>query len=349
MAIAFRQINRVPSRVLDLRIALVLVLIDFAIGVVGFMWLEAYSFREALYMSVITISTVGFTEVQPLGPAGQIFVSIYIVVNFAVVAYVLAVFGYYVTQGELFKQWHLNSIKQQIDKLSGHVVLCGYGRYGLEIVQHLREQKLPFVIVEKSDTRIQKMQESEENILYVQGDATQEEVLTAAGLDRARSLICSFADDAECIFTVLTARQMEPKINIVSRVDNLKSEGKLKLAGANHVIRPEQVGGYYMATLTTKPGAIEFFGFLTSDKDNNINFEEISYQAIPERMRHCSLRELQLRSLTGVNVIGYRMANGRYRVNPGPDTVLRPGDSFIVLGNTNHLGKLRAILRQPKW
>ena len=338
------QVRSIPTDILNPRIAGVLLLIHVLIGITGFHFLEDYNLREALYMTFITISTVGFTEVKPLGAAGQYFASAYIFLNFAIVAYVLAVFGYYFTEGELFKRLHMNTIRRQIDSMEGHVIICGYGRYGIEIGNQLKIQGLPFLVIEKSPIRIQQLQRADESVPYLHADATEEEVLRQARIFNAKSLICTYNDDADCIFTVLTARQLCATVTIISRVSQTRTEGKLKLAGADHVIRPEQVGGYHMAMLTSKPGAIEFFGCLTRDVGNDISFEEIMYDELPKTMRGKSLEDLELWAKSGVNVVGYRTPSGNLQVNPPRSLVLQPGDSFIVLGDTKHLGLLHRII-----
>ncbi len=227
---------------------LVLILIS---GILGFKLIENYSWSDALYMTIITVSTVGYTEVKPLSEAGKTFTSIFIILNVGVFAYILSVFSYFVIEGEIFKKMHLNLIGTHIKKLSNHVILCGYGRYGKEAATHFQKHGIPFVVIEKNSEKITLIQESNDKILYLQEDATQDESLLEAGIAKAGTLITALSEDSDNVFTVLTARQLNPGIDIISVAKDPKSEKKLLLAGANHVVMPEQIGGFYMATLVT--------------------------------------------------------------------------------------------------
>lgn len=343
----FRRFNiyQVPSSFLSLRVALILLIAELLISQFGFMILESYSFAEAFYMTIITISTVGFTEVQPLSTAGRIFTSGLILTNIGIFAYVLSVFTFYVIQGEIFKSMHLNLISSSIDKLSGHVILCGYGKYGREIALHFHKHDVPFVVIENDPQKIEEMQKSEDRILYLEEDATHDEVMVKAGIARANAMISSLPDDSDNVFAVLTARQLNPKLTIISRSKDFRSQKKLLMAGANHVVMPEQIGGFYMATLFSKPGAVEFFSYITNEYQSDIGFEEITYADLPVDCQGKSLRELHIRKETGSNIIGYKAPDGHYEVNPSPDTTLQEGSSFIVLGNSRQLNRLKDYLR----
>ncbi|MCB0558234.1 MAG: potassium channel protein [Lewinellaceae bacterium] len=338
------NIYTVPSSFLSIRVAIALALTEFLIGVGGYMAIEGYGLINALYMTVITISTVGFSEIQPLSPLGRIFTSVLITANIGIFAYVLAAFSYYVIQGEIFKNMHLNLINSSIDKLENHIILCGFGRYGREIALHFEKHKLPFVVLDLDPARIEQLQKSEEKTLYLEEDATHDEALIKAGIKRARALISALPDDSDNVFVVLTARQISPKLNIISRAKDPRSQKKLFMAGADHVVMPEQIGGFYMATLVSKPGAVEFFSFITSEYRSDIGFEEVTFDHLPPECRGRSLSQLNIRESTGANIIGYKAPDGHYEVNPAPTTVLGPGSSYIVLGSDQQLKQLRYYL-----
>lgn len=329
----------------NLRTAGIFLVGDLVMGVLGFTIIEGYSFVDALYMVVITISTVGYTEVQPLSEAGKIFSAIYILFNGGLIAYILAVFSYQVIQGEIFKKMYSKSIEKQIKQLKNHVIICGYGRYGKEVSAHFKNHGIDYLIIDHDPLTIENIKNDEEHILFIEGDATHDEALLAANIQEARALISALPDDAENVFTVLTARQMNPKINIISRAINPKSREKIKLAGADHVIMPDQIGGFYMATLVTKPDAVEFFSFITNKQMGDIGFEEIAYESAPSKCKDVSIKDLTIRQTTGANIIGYKDVNGVYHVNPKPDVTLTPGSSFIILGNQQQLDALRNYLK----
>ena len=254
---------------------------------------------EAFYMVIITISTVGYTEVRPLSDTGHLFASILIILNIGIFAYLLAVFSYYMTSGELFKKIHLSLIGKKISQLENHVIICGYGRYGQEVGQHFLLQNIPFVVVEKSKMVIESIQQSKQKILYIHEDATKDEVLQEAGIDNARALIAALPDDSENLFIVLSARQLSDRINIISRATESRSQQKLELAGANHVVMPEQIGGFYMATLVSKPGATEFFSYITRELKADIEFEELKYENMPKACHGMTIKDLNIRQKNG--------------------------------------------------
>jgi voltage-gated potassium channel len=336
----------IPKTVLSNRLAFLLIGGEVILGIAGFMLLEHYNLREAFYMTVITIATVGYTEVRPLSAEGQMFTSVLIILNIGIFAYVLSVFTYYVINGEIFKKMHLDHIEKKITQLNTHVIVCGFGRYGREVAIHFVHHKTPFVVVENDPGIIEEIQKNEERILYIQDDATHDEALHRAGITRAIALITALPDDSDNLFVVLTARQLNPKLNIISRATAVKSQKKLRLAGANHVIMPEQIGGFYMATLVSKPGATEFFSFITRESESDIEFEELSFQNMPAVCRNKSIKDLHIRRETGANIIGFKQPNGRYIVNPGPETMLVENSGFIILGNREQLNALRQYLKK---
>jgi len=333
--------HRLPAGFMSIKIAVGSVLFVVVLGITGFMALENYNLVEAFYMTIITISTVGFTEVRPLHANGQLFASFLIILNIGVFAYALAVFSYFVVEGKIFQNIFTAMISQQISELENHVIVCGYGRYGREISEHFFAHNQPFVVIESDSDKVELMRQSEDKILFIEADATTDEALLAAGIKKAGCFITALPGDADNVFTVLTARQLNSNLNIISRSTDSRSVTKLELAGANHVITPEQIGGFYMAMLVSKPGAIEFFSFLTSKYEGDINFEEIAFEDLPKKMQHKAIKDLYLRQNSGANIIGYRNGEGRYTVNPSPEVVLTPGTSFIVLGDKFQLEKMK--------
>ncbi|MEK7258144.1 MAG: potassium channel family protein, partial [Bacteroidota bacterium] len=191
------RLYSIPRTFLSNRVAVSLVVFETLVGICGYMTLEGYNLREAFYMSVITIATVGFGEVKELTPAGQIFTSFFIILNIGIFAYVLSVFTYYVINGEIFKTMHLSLIKGKIEQLNNHVIVCGFGRYGREVAHHFEHHKMPFVILEHDPMVIEFIQKSEERILYVEADATTDEALQQAGILRAKALITALPDDSD--------------------------------------------------------------------------------------------------------------------------------------------------------
>jgi voltage-gated potassium channel len=325
-----------------LYIAVGLILLIVIIGVTGYIVIGDYTFIDSVFMTVITIATVGYREVKELDDAGKIFTTLLIILSIGTFAYAISVITRYVIEGEFqlfFKHYQVN---KEIHKLNNHVVVCGYGRNGRQACQQLISGNEKFVVIEISPTIIESMR-NEAGLLFVEGDATQDEILAEAGLDRAKALITALPNDAANVFVVLTAREMNPSLKIISRASDDASEHKLKRAGANNVIMPDKIGGTHMAALVTKPDVLEFIDYITGRI--NIRLEEILFNSLPESMKNKSIRELEIRNKTGANIIGFKTAEGEYVINPPPDTIMLPDAKLFVLGTQEQVLKFKEILK----
>ena len=321
--------------------AIGLILSVLIIGVVGYQWIEGYSFIDAIFMTVITVATVGYREIHELDTAGKIFTSLLIIISIGTFAYAISVITRYVVEGEFQLFFHHYKVDKEIQKLKDHVIVCGYGRNGKQACEQLRSGNEKFVAVESDPDIVSAMRE-DGTILFIEGDATRDEVLIEAGLDRAKALITALPSDAANVFVVLTARDKNSKLKIISRASDDASEHKLKRAGADNVIMPDKIGGTHMAALVTKPDVLEFIDHITGRI--NIRLEEILYSSLPESMRDKSIRELEIRNKTGANIIGFKTANGEYIINPPPDTVMMPDAKLFVLGTQEQVMSFKDIL-----
>jgi voltage-gated potassium channel len=325
-----------------LYLAIGLVILVLITGVAGYYFIQDYTFIDAFFMTVITIATVGYREVKELDDAGKIFTSFLIIFSIGTFAYAISVITRYVIEGEFqlfFKHYKVNKDIQQLKK---HVVVCGYGRNGRQACQQLASGNESFVVIESDPVIIESMR-NESKLLFVEGDATQDEVLAEAGLERAKALITALPSDASNVFVVLTAREMNPSLKIISRASDDASEHKLKRAGADNVIMPDKIGGTHMAALVTKPDVLEFIDHITGRI--NIRLEEILFSSLPESMRNKSIRELEIRNKTGANIIGYKTANGEYVINPPPDTIMMQDAKLFVLGTQEQVMRFKDILK----
>lgn len=320
--------------------ALGLLLLVISVGVIGFMLISRYSFVDALYMTIITVSTVGFSELTTFGDVEKLFAIFLIITSIASFGYAVSAFTEYIVSGQLFERYKLNKVLKNIDKLENHTIICGYGRNGKQAMLKLKNYKQDFVIVEKNGD-ISNLIEKE--ILCIQGDATTDEALTKAGVKRAANIITALPSDADNLFVVLTARQLNANCKIISRATNESSYDKLKIAGADNVIMPDKLGGEHMASLVVTPDVIEFVGRLTIEGETTANLEEISVNDLPEMYINKTILDLDLRNQTGCTVIGFKGADNNYIINPEASLVLEKDSNLIVLGRPEQILKLRKL------
>lgn len=320
----------------------ILLLVVF-VGVAGYMLIEGYKFFDAFYMTIITVGTVGFMEVHPLSDAGRLFTSFLIITGFGTFAYAITSFTKYITDGEFKNYYRLYRVVNTIEKMEGHVIICGYGRNGRQAAHVLKKHGKRFVVVEQKKEVVETLNHKFSH-LVLEGDSTQDEVLLQAGVMRASALITTLPIDADNLFIVLSARALNPKLTIISRASDDNSDRKLKTAGANNVIMPDKIGGAHMASLVLKPDVIEFIDHITGQGGPEINLEEITFDNLPEHLRNKTIRDLEIRNKSGANIVGFKTGTGEYVINPSADTQLIPDGKLFVLGTPEQIGKLRELL-----
>ena len=333
-----RYFNETP----ELIKAGIYVLILMVIGTVGYMLIESYSLIDALYMTIITVSTVGFREVKPLSDPGKIFTIFIILSSLGVLAYFLSNLtqSLFKTQLSFFFGGNLKHLKQK--KMENHIIVCGYGRNGSQVVRELTAFGEKVIVIDKNHELV--VSKIAEPIQFIEGDSTEDQVLLQAGINKARSLITTLPIDADNLFVVLTARTLNPDINIISRASSESSEKKLHMAGVNSVVMPERVGGAHMATLVAQPDVMEFMEHLNIHGDSPVQLMEIMCTDLPKDLLHKPIKELELRKKTGANIIGYKTAAGEYILNPTPDTKLYLNSKIFVLGTKEQVEEMRKIL-----
>ena len=325
--------------------AFVLLFLIITLGIIGYMIIEEYDFTEAVYMTIITVATVGFKEVRTLSPPGMWFTSFLIIVSFGIFAYVITTFTRFVVDGELRLLIKRNRVRKQIKKLNNHVIVCGYGRNGKQAAKELTNHKIPFIIIERDPDVIEKIKEDPE-LLYIEGNATHDEVLELSDISSARALITTFPNDADNLFVVLSAREINPDITIISRASEDHSDNKLKRAGADNVIMPDKLGGQQMAKLVAQPDIVEFLDYIMLQSHEEVSLEEVSCENLSACFANKSIRELDVRNVSGANIVGLRTADGNYLINPLPDVILTYQDKLFVLSTAGQLSKLKHILQK---
>lgn len=328
-------------------IALLLLITILFVGISGFIIIEGYTLGEAFYMTVLTVSTVGFNEVRPLSGVGRIFTAFLIIFSFSTFVYAISSISNYILDGEYKVYFKDLRISKKVSKISNHTIICGYGRNGRQAASELKSHRRKYVVVEQSKELSEELRE-EHDIPFVEGDATLDKTLEKAGIHSAAALITTLPKDADNLFVVLTAREMNPDLLIISRASKDNTDKKLKRAGANNVIMPDKIGGAHMASLVIKPDVIEFMDYVMGQGTSSVNLEEITFENLPDELKNKSIKELGIRDKSGANIVGLRTPEGEYIINPSPDTLIMPNSKIFVLGTIEQIDAFRDFTSQQK-
>lgn len=321
------------------------IVFTLTIGTVGFIWIERYPFFDAFYMTVITVSTVGYTEVHKLSRAGQIFNSFLILFGVTTLLLSVGLMTQTVIELELNQFFGKRRVKGMIDKLKDHYIVCGYGRVGRGASEELRRDGAPFVIVDRNEDRVERAIRN--GMLAVEADVTRDETLRDLGIGRARGLIASLASDADNLFLILSAKSLNPQLQIASRVSEQEAEQKMRRAGADFVFVPYSHTGYRMAQALLRPHVFQFIDFTTQNMGLDVCIEQV--QVGPESgFASKSLDELKLPSELGVIVLAIKKDDGEMQFNPPAEAQLARGDYLIVMGEAENLRKLEKKLEAKR-
>jgi len=320
------------------QIVLVFVLLVVS-SVVGYILIEGYSLIDAIYMTVITLSTVGFGEVQPLSPLGRVFTSAVVLVGVGTAAFLFSTIADYIVAGHLGGSVRMRHVMRTIDKLQEHTIVCGYGRVGEHVSRELDALGVPFVVIEQNAEALERCEEC--NFLFIAGDATADDTLRQAGIERARGLVAALNSDADNVFVVLSARVLNPDLTIVTRAASGDAEHKLRTAGADRVISPYQIAGHRIVRQLTRPHVISFLE-TAMGRDLEFFLEEIQV-ASESSLVGQSMREADLRLETGANVLSVIREGGQPLTDWSPELQLEANDILIVLGKQEQLKALAEL------
>ncbi len=319
-------------------VAILLIISMLMLGVFGFRFLAEYTWTDAVYMTMITISTVGFGEVQPLNDSAKIFTVILILVSVIVLGYAISIITEYILSRSNFELIKQRSVKKKIYSLNNHVIVVGFGRNGKQAAQKLTTYGRPFVVIERDEEIVNKFHSDQ--MLFVTGNANEDEVLVQAGVKRASTLISALPDDSDNLFVVLSARQINPDLKIISRASEETTYQKLKFAGADNVIMPDKIGGDHMASLVVVPDLVEFLDNLQVATEGRVNVQQVTFEAVCPDLKTRSIRDIDLRNKTGCSIIGYKSADGDYIINPEASLKLERGCILIVIGRPEQIENL---------
>jgi voltage-gated potassium channel len=325
--------------------AVALLLLIIAGGTAGYVVIERWSAWDAFYMTIITVTTVGYEEVHALSRAGQAFTIVLLIGGVGAALYTFTLLATVVVEGGLPKRLQRRRHERMLETVTDHFIICGYGRIGSIVAQQFRRQNVPYVVIERNPDRLQAA--IDDGALGVEADASREEVLKRVGIDRARGLIAAVGTDAENVYTVLSARVMRPDLFIVGRAETEDATIKLKRAGADRVISPYQIGAVQIAQTALRPAVVDFMELATSSDNLELAMEEITI-APESALANRSILDINLRQRYGVIVVGIQREDRRMEFNPEPDTSIRPGDKLVVLGRPESLKRLEADAAETK-
>lgn len=322
-------------------IIVTLLLFVVAAGTIGFELIEGWGFMDALYMTVITIATVGYQEIRPLGEAGRIFNMVLIFFGLGTTTYVAASVVRFMVEGRIRAIMGRRRLDRRIDRLRDHYIVCGYGRIGRILCQTLQQKPVGLVAVEKSPDLVPVMEQ--DRVLFVQGEATSEETLQRAGIARARGLVAVLGTDTDNVFLVLTARQLAPQLPIIARAGREESKSKLRAAGANIVESPYETGAFRLAQRIMRPAVTSFLDSAFSDTRKDIQMEELTVSD-HSPLAHLSLKDSGIRQKYNLIIIAIKNTDGAMLFNPSFETTIRPGDTVIAVGEVENLDRLEQAL-----
>lgn len=321
--------------------ALIFFAILIIVGVIGYSLLLDVSVLDSAYMTIITISTVGYKEVADMNASAKLFSVFIIFGGIALIGYTLTNLVEFLAGGYFQDAWRLKKMENKIENLKDHYIVCGAGETGQNVVAQFEMTGVPFVIIDNRESIIEDLREK--GFLVIHGEATQEDDLKKAQINRAKGLVTALSTDAENIFVVLTARYLNKDLFIVSRAIEPHAHEKLTMAGANRTVSPNAIGGRRMAAMMTKPSIFSFLDIVTYAGEEALNLEEINVPA-GSQILGLKLREAKIPDKTGLLVMSLKKnSTGKMLFNPGPDEVLEIDDSMIVIGNSEQVKTLNQI------
>jgi len=319
------------------RLVALLIIAVFVGGTLGYVLIEGWSPWDAFYMTVITVTTVGYGEVHPLSQAGRAFTVVVLLTGVGAFFSAFTIFMAHLAEGGFLERREQRRLARMLDALTDHFILCGFGRMGEVIAREFTRHEVPFVVIERNPERMHLAMD--QGYLAVEADASNEEALRRVRIDRARGLVAAVGTDAENVYAVLSARLLKPDLFIVGRAESEDSRAKLKRAGADRVISPYHLGGLQLAQTAMRPAVVDFVELATSSENLDLNLEQVHIET-GSSLAGRSLIDAGLRKRFGVVVVGIRRADGRMEFNPEPETAMNAGDDLVVMGRGDSLKHL---------
>ncbi len=321
----------------QLRFGLAILFFTIIVGTAGYMIIEKWHILDAIYMTIITISTTGFAETHPLSQPGRFFTLFLIVLGIGSIAYTGGRAAQLVFETQIYRR---RKVSKKVEHFSNHYIVCGYGRMGRFICNELAEAKVDFVVIENDSEKIDRL--INQGFMFVNGDATSDEILVSAGIKKARGLVAVLSSDAENVFATLSSKVLNPDIYIVARAVEEETESKLVKAGASRVVKPYEIGGTRMAELLLRPGVIEFIDSIAREKNVDLNIEEVVVHP-NSKLVNKTLTELPIRKEMNIIIVSIYKKSGKFIYNPLSSAKIEAGDKLIAIGESSSLQKLNKM------
>jgi voltage-gated potassium channel len=325
-----------------LLLSVLLALCILVLGAIGYMMIEGWDFLDAVYMTVITLTTVGYGEVHKISRIGQLYTILLIFIGVAFCLYVAGSVVQFMIEGRIRTILGRRSLDKKIDQLKNHYIICGYGRIGRVLCNQLKRKPIALVVIDKNRELIPIL--DEDKVLYLSGDATDEANLNKAGIQRAKGLVAVMATDTDNVFLVLTARQLNPDLYIIARASQYEAKSKLQAAGANKVESPYEMGAVSMAQRIIRPTVTNFLDLAFAHKRKDIQMEEIPVNSSSD-LANVMLKDSGIRQQFNLIIIAIKKPDGSMLFNPSFETVIEAGDTVIAVGQEGNLQKLEKILK----
>jgi voltage-gated potassium channel len=325
-----------------IRRAVVMLIIVVTVGTLGYSFFEGWSFIDALYMTIITIGTIGYGEVHPLDTTGRLWTMALIISGVGALGYATTSLVALAVEGTVRGYFRDRRMRTEIRKLSGHYILCGFGRVGSQVAREFDFEGVPFVLIDNDPQKVEEC--LERGHLAVLGDASEDTVLEEAGVRKAKGLVAAVDSDAENVFVTLSARKMSPNLYIVARTSSEESAVKLEIAGADRTLSPYAVGGRRLASLATQPLIVDFLDIVSRGREGiEFRLEEFDVPKESPLANH-TIGQLQIGEKTGAMVLAIRSSEGRFDTTPSAQDRVVPGDTLIVLGTREQVGRLETLM-----
>lgn len=325
----------------SLRILIILLILVYGLGTVGYVLIEGWTWVEALYMTAITLTTVGFSEVRPLSTLGRLYTVMLIIVGIGGVSYSVVLISQYVLETSLSSLSREKRMAREIENLSNHYIVCGYGRVGQRATDLIVQGGGKVVVIDQNLETIEELREEKNGVYYVLGDATDDEALLSSGLERAAGLLVCTGDDADNLFIVLSARGLKKDLLIIARSSHAQNEAKMVRAGADRVISPYNIGGQRMANFALRPGLVEMLDVVTTSSGLELWLEDVVIRPTSS-LAGKTIGEAEIRGRTGVNVIVVTRGD-KTLMAPSIEMKIDVGDHLVVVGTRNQVRQLEEL------